>query len=149
MNFEYYMALAIEEGKKAYKIKEVPIGAIIVWNDKIIGKGYNMRNSLKNPLMHAEMIAINQASHYLKDWRLENASMFVTVEPCPMCAGAILQSRIENLIFGTENIKAGACGSVINLFEYEFNHKVNVYKNILKEESASLMTDFFKELRNK
>lgn len=149
MDYEKYMKEAINEAKKAYKLNEVPIGAIIVYDNKIIGKGYNMRNSLKNSLAHAEIMAINEASHYIKDWRLENCEMYITLEPCPMCSGAILQARIPKIVFGARNPKAGFAGSILNILNMtELNHRVEIVEGILKDECSNLMVEFFKNLRN-
>ncbi|MCD8239289.1 MAG: tRNA adenosine(34) deaminase TadA [Clostridiales bacterium] len=146
--YDYYMGLAIEEAKKAYEINEVPIGCVIVYNGEVIGKGYNSRISGKNPLLHAEIKAINEASAAVGDWRLEGCTLFVTIEPCPMCAGAILQGRMERVVFGAENPKAGCCGSILNLMDDDrFNHKVDVVKGVRKDECAGLMKDFFKHRR--
>ncbi len=144
----YYMSLAIEQAQKAYSNNEVPIGAVIIHENKVIGSGYNRRMEMKNPLYHAEIIAINEAATNIKDWRLEDCHMFVTVEPCQMCAGAILQARMKSLTFGCENKKAGSISSIINVLDNdEFNHKVEVNKNILEEECRELMKSFFKKIR--
>lgn len=149
MDYEKYMKEAINEAKKAYKLNEVPIGAIIVYDNKIIGKGYNMRNSLKNSLAHAEIMAINEASNYIKDWRLENCEMYITLEPCPMCSGAILQARIPKIVFGARNPKGGFAGSILNILNMtELNHRVEIIEGILKDECSNLMVEFFKNLRN-
>ncbi len=145
---EYYMSMAINQAEIAYKNNEVPIGAVIVYENQIIGKGYNRRMEMKNPLYHAEIIAIDEASKYIEDWRLEKCHMFVTVEPCQMCAGAIIQSRMESITFGCENKKAGSVSSVINILDNnEFNHKVLINKNILEEECSKLMKNFFRKIR--
>lgn len=142
------MRYALNEAYKAYSTYEVPVGAVIVNDGKIIGAGYNMRETLKSPTAHAEMIAIEQASRYLGGWRLINCTMYVTLEPCPMCAGAILNSRIERLVIGTMDPKRGCCGSVINLLDNpRFNHRVNITYGILEEECSNLIKDFFKNLR--
>ncbi len=147
---KYFMNLALEEAKKARDLGEVPIGAIIVKNEKIIAKGYNKREMLKNPLAHAEVIAINRASENLDSWRLLNCTMYITIEPCIMCAGAIVNSRIERLVIGATDPKMGACGSVVDLVTNEkFNHRVDLVHGILKEECSKIMKGFFKELRNK
>jgi len=149
-NDEYYMKEALKLAQEAYDIDEVPIGAVIVHKGEIIGRGHNKRNSLGNPLGHAEIIAINEASQYLKDWRIEECTMYVTVEPCPMCAGAIVQARIPRLVFGTRNKKAGCAGSVINLLQIEeLNHQVDITEGVLQEECSSIMTEFFKRFRKK
>ncbi|MCQ4725115.1 tRNA adenosine(34) deaminase TadA [Anaerotignum faecicola] len=150
MEHEIYMREAVNEAKKAFELDETPIGAVIVQDGKIIGRGYNRRNSEKNPLCHAEIIAINEAAKYIGDWRIENCTIYVTVEPCPMCAGAIVQARIPTVVFGTENVKAGCCGSVLNLMQQEkLNHRAEVISDVLKEECSSLMKEFFKNMRKK
>lgn len=145
---EKYMKIALEEAEKARKLNEVPIGAIIVYEDEIIGKGYNLREFSKDPTAHSEIIAIKEASEYLDNWRLTGTTLYVTVEPCPMCAGAILNSRIDRLVIGARDKKAGACGSVINILEENlFNHNVEVVFGVLEEESSFIVKDFFNELR--
>ena len=143
------MKCALKEAKKAYKIKEIPVGCIIVKDGKIIARGYNKRESLQDVTLHAEMIAIKKACKKLGSWRLEDCDMYVTLEPCPMCSGAIIQSRIKNLYFGAYDPKTGAAGSVLNLFDYSFNHKVNVVGEIMIDECSKIIKDFFKELRKK
>lgn len=145
---EFFMREAIKEAKKAYKKKEVPIGAVIVYRNKIIARGYNLREKKNNALLHAEIIAINKACKKMKSWRLEECDLYVTVEPCPMCAGAIIQSRIKNVFFGAKDYKGGCSGSRVNLFQKGlFNHNVNVTESILESECAGLLKDFFYELR--
>lgn len=147
---EKYMKAAIAQAKKAYKREETPIGCVIVYEDKIIARGYNKRNWKKNTLAHAEILAINKASKVLGDWRLEECTMYVTLEPCPMCAGAIVQARIPKVVMGSMNAKAGCAGSVMNLLQTEgFNHQAEVISGVLSEECSQLMTGFFKELRRK
>ncbi|MBU5439370.1 tRNA adenosine(34) deaminase TadA [Tissierella sp. MSJ-40] len=147
---EKYMKVALEEAKKAYSTYEVPVGAIIVHKNKIIGRGYNKRETLKDPTAHAEILAIKEASEYLGGWRLIDCTMYVTLEPCPMCAGAIVNSRIDKLIIGTRDLKMGCCGTVEDLTNHpKFNHRLEVIFGILEEECSNLMRDFFKELRNK
>ena len=147
---ERYMKEAIKQAKKAYAIEEVPIGCVIVHNEKIIARGYNRRNTDKNTLSHAELIAIKKASKKLGDWRLEECTMYVTLEPCQMCAGAIVQARIPKVIIGSMNEKAGCAGSILNLLEMEqFNHQVQVTRGILLSECSSMMSAFFKELRER
>lgn len=149
MDYNYFMKEAYKEALKAYAIKEVPIGCVIVYNNKIIAQAHNKRNHQKNSLCHAEIIAINNACNYINDWRLEDCTIFVTVEPCAMCSGAILQSRIKELVFGADNKKAGCCGSVINMLNNkDFNHQVIIKEKVLQEECEKLMKDFFKELRS-
>ena len=143
-----YMKEALKLAKKAYALGEVPIGCVIVYEDKIIGRGYNRRNTDKNTLAHAEITAINRASKKTGDWRLEGCTLYVTLEPCQMCAGAIVQSRITNVVMGCMNPKAGCGGSVLNILEMpEFNHQVNVTRGIMEEECSQILQDFFKELR--
>ena len=143
-----YMKEALKQAKKAYKIKEVPIGCVIVHEDKIIARGYNKRNSKKNTLAHAEIIAINKASKVLGDWRLEDCTMYITLEPCQMCAGAIVQARVKRVVIGSMNPKAGCGGSILNLLQMEqFNHQVDVERGILEEECSQMLKEFFKELR--
>ena len=145
---EKYMKEAIRQAKKAYALGEVPIGCVIVYQDKIIGRGYNRRNTDRNTLAHAEITAINKASKKLGDWRLEDCSLYVTLEPCQMCAGAIVQARVKEVIMGSMNPKAGCGGSILNLLEMpEFNHQVIVRRGILSDECSELLTTFFKELR--
>ena len=145
---EYYMSIAIEEAKKAWEILEVPIGAVIVHKDKIIGKGYNRRNTDKSTFAHAEIMAMQQAMKVIGDWRLEETTMYITLEPCPMCAGAIVQARIPKVVIGAMNPKAGSAGSVVNLLnEPGFNHQVELIIGILGEQCSSLLQNFFKELR--
>lgn len=142
------MNLALEEARKAEEILEVPIGAVIVHNDKIVGRGYNRRESLKDPIAHAEIIAIKDASHKLDSWRLEDCTLYVTIEPCPMCAGAIINSRIARVVVGAMDSKSGACGSVVNLVESDdFNHRVDLEVGVLESECSTIMTNFFKKLR--
>lgn len=150
MNHEYWMKEAIEEARKAEQIKEVPIGAVVVWKDQIIGRGYNLRETSLDPTSHAEMIAIREASEHLQAWRLLDCSLYVTLEPCPMCAGAIVQSRIPQVIYGTPDPKAGCAGTLMNLLQEErFNHQVEVISGIMQEECAGLLTTFFRQLRNR
>lgn len=143
-----YMKEALKQARKAYKIKEVPIGCVIVHEDKIIARGYNKRNTKKNTLAHAEILAINKASKVLGDWRLEDCTMYITLEPCQMCAGAIVQARVKRVVIGSMNPKAGCGGSILNLLEMEqFNHQVEVERGVLEEECSTMMSQFFKELR--
>ena len=145
---EKYMREAIRLAKKAYQNGDVPIGCIIVYKDKIIGRGYNRRNKDKTTLAHAEILAIKKASKMMGDWRLEECRMYVTLEPCQMCAGAILQARIPEVVIGCMNPKAGCAGSVINLLDMDgFNHRVDITKGILEEECSNLMKEFFADLR--
>ena len=145
-----YMKEAIRQAKKAYAIGEVPIGCVIVRDGKIISRGYNRRTIDKNTLAHAELAAIKKASKKLDDWRLEGCTMYVTLEPCQMCAGALVQSRIDRVVVGCMNPKAGCAGSVLNLLQQDgLNHQVEVTKGVLAEECSGLMTSFFRELRKK
>lgn len=143
-----YMKQAIKQARKAEAIDEVPIGCVIVFNDKIIARGYNKRNHKKNTLAHAELLAIDKASRVIGDWRLEGCTMYITLEPCPMCAGAIVQARIDRVVIGSMNPKAGCAGSVMNLLQEEgFNHKVDVTYEVLQGECSDLLTGFFRKLR--
>lgn len=145
---EKYMKLALKEAKKAYDLNEVPIGCVIVKDDKVVGKGYNKRNTDKNVLSHAELIAMKQACKKTGDWRLEGCTMYITLEPCQMCAGAMVQARLENAVIGSMNPKAGCAGSILNILQMEqFNHQVNVTTGVLEEECSQILTDFFAELR--
>ena len=147
---ESFMKQAVKQAKKAYDKLETPIGCVIVHEDKIIARGYNKRNMKKNTLAHAEILAINKASKVLGDWRLEDCTLYVTLEPCPMCAGAIVQARIPRVVIGSMNPKAGCAGSVLNLLQQDgLNHQVEITKGVLAEECSGLMTSFFRELRKK
>ena len=143
------MKKALELAQIAFEEDEVPIGAVVVRNGEIVGIGYNKRDSQKNAMLHAETIAIYNACERLGGWRLWECDLYVTVEPCPMCTGAIINSRIRNLYFGAKNPKAGACGSIINLFDYPFNHKPNIVTGIMEDECKKIMSDFFLEVRLK
>ncbi len=145
---EKYMKQAVRQAKKAYAIGETPIGCVIVYQDKIIGRGYNRRTIDKNTLAHAELIAIRKASKKIGDWRLEGCTMYVTLEPCQMCSGAIVQSRMTRVVVGCMNPKAGCAGSVLNLLQMkEFNHQAELTIGVLEEECSQMMSSFFKELR--
>ncbi|WDV45936.1 tRNA adenosine(34) deaminase TadA [Clostridiaceae bacterium M8S5] len=147
---EYYMKKAIEEAKKAYIKEEVPIGAIIVKDNQIISTGYNLRETSKDATTHAEIMAIKEACKILGGWRLSGCTMYVTIEPCPMCAGAIVNARIDRLVIGAMDLKAGACGSIYNIVEdYRLNHRVEVKTGVLKEECSRVIKQFFSDLRNK
>ncbi len=147
---EKYMKQAIKQAKKAYALGEVPIGCVIVYQDKIIGRGYNRRTIDKNTIAHAEMMAIKRASRKMDDWRLEDCTMYVTLEPCQMCSGAIVQSRMKKVVIGCMNPKAGCAGSILNLLQMEeFNHQVELEIGVLGEECSMMMKQFFKELREK
>ena len=145
---EKYMKEAMKQAKKAAAIEEVPIGCVIVYEDKIIARGYNKRNLKKNTMAHAEIIAMNKASRVIGDWRLEGCTMYVTLEPCPMCAGAIVQARIPRVVIGSMNPKAGCAGSVLNVLQTEgFNHQVTLETGVLGAECSEMLSSFFKELR--
>lgn len=147
---EKYMKAALAQAKKAYAIDEVPIGCVIVQNGKIIARGYNRRNTDKNSLAHAELAAIRKASKKTGDWRLEDCTMYVTLEPCQMCAGAIVQCRLQRVVIATMNPKAGCAGSILNLLQMQqFNHQVEITRGVLEEECAGMLSQFFRELREK
>lgn len=149
MDKEYFMDQAIALAKEAAQEGEVPVGAVVVLGDKIVGTGRNRREKSKNALAHAEIEAINEACRTLGGWRLWQCDMYVTLEPCPMCTGAIINSRIKRLIYGASDCKAGSCGSVVNLFELPYNHKPEIVSGIKKDECAELLSEFFKALRKK
>ena len=145
---EKFMKEALKEAMKAYKLGEVPIGCVIVREGKIIGRGYNRRNTDKNTLNHAELSAIRKASKVAGDWRLEDCVIYVTLEPCQMCSGAIVQARFPKCVIGCMNPKAGCAGSILNILNMpEFNHQVEVVKGVLENECSEMLTRFFKELR--
>lgn len=147
---ERFMKAAIKQAKKADRLGEVPIGCVIVYEGKIIGRGYNRRNTDKSTLSHAEITAIRKAGKIIGDWRLEDCTLYVTLEPCQMCAGAIVQARISRVVMGCMNPKAGCGGSILNLLEMkEFNHQVDVTRGILEEECSQMLTDFFQGLRKR
>lgn len=143
------MDQAIELAKEAAKEGEVPVGAVVVIDGRIVGRGRNRRETDKNALAHAEIEAINEACKTLGGWRLWQCDMYVTLEPCPMCTGAIINSRIKRLVYGASDSKAGSCGSVVNLFSLPYNHKPEVVSGLKQEECAALLSDFFKRLRKK
>ncbi|MGC5326742.1 tRNA adenosine(34) deaminase TadA [Brevibacillus sp. SYSU BS000544] len=150
LDHEIYMREAIEEANKAWALREVPIGAVIVKDGVIVGRGHNLRETRKDPTLHAEMIAIREASERLGGWRLIGCTLYVTLEPCPMCAGAIVQSRIEQVVYGAPDPKAGCAGTLMNLLdEQRFNHQVPVLPGVLEEECGNLLRDFFRSLRKK
>lgn len=147
---EFFMKEAIRQARKAAKLEEVPIGCVITYEDRIIARGYNRRNTDKSTLAHAEISAIKKASKVLGDWRLEECTLYVTLEPCQMCAGAIVQARIPRVVIGTMNAKAGCAGSVYNLLqEPRFNHQVEVVYDVLREDCTEMLTSFFANLRQK
>lgn len=143
-----YMKEALKQAKKARALKEVPIGCVIVYQDKIIARGYNRRNTDKTTLGHAEITAIKKASKFLNDWRLEDCTIYITLEPCQMCAGAIVQARIPRVVIGSMNPKAGCGGSILNILQMEqFNHRCEVTRGVLEDDCSNMLTTFFKELR--
>ncbi len=145
---EKYMREAVRQAKKAYALGEVPIGCVIVHDNKIIGRGYNRRNTDKSTLSHAEIIAIRKASRAIGDWRLEEGTLYVTLEPCQMCAGAIVQARIPRVVMACMNPKAGCAGSILNMFDMpQFNHQVESVRGIMESECALMLRTFFQELR--
>ncbi len=145
---EQYMKEAIRQAKKAYALREVPIGCVIVYEGKILARGYNRRNTDKNTLAHAELIAIKRASKKLGDWRLEGCTIYITLEPCQMCAGAIIQARVSKVVIGSMNPKAGCAGSVLNLLQMSaFNHQAELKKGVLEDECSHMLSEFFRELR--
>lgn len=147
---ERFMKEALKQAKKAYAIEEVPIGCVIVHEEKIIARAYNKRNTKKSTLAHAELLAIEKACKKLGDWRLEECTMYITLEPCQMCAGAIVQARIPRVVIGTHNKKAGCAGSILNLLQMkEFNHQVELTSGVLEEECSEMMKQFFREMRKK
>ncbi|MFC3772114.1 tRNA adenosine(34) deaminase TadA [Paenibacillus sp. GCM10012303] len=149
-NHELWMEEAIKEAKKAEELKEVPIGAVIVKEGRIIARGHNLRETTHDPTAHAEMIAIREASEVLGAWRLLDCTLYVTLEPCPMCAGAIVQARVKTVVYGTPDPKAGCAGTLMNLLQEDrFNHRTELVDGVLRERCAGLLTDFFRSLRGK
>ncbi|MDC0706713.1 MULTISPECIES: tRNA adenosine(34) deaminase TadA [Priestia] len=150
LNDEKYMRLAIDEALKAKDKLEVPIGAVIVQNDEVVASAYNLRETEQRSVAHAELLAIDEACKKLRTWRLEDATLYVTLEPCPMCAGAIVLSRVKRVVFGAYDPKGGCAGTLLNLLEFEkFNHQAEVVGGMLEEECGSLLTTFFRELRQR
>ena len=149
MNHSKYMKVALKLAKKGAKKGEIPIGAVIVRDGKIISKAHNLREKSNLATGHAEIIAIEKANKAIKSWRLDSCTLYVTIEPCPMCAGAIIQSRIKNVIYGAKDIKSGAHESITNLFDLPFNHKVKVESGIMEKECGEIITGFFKNKRKK
>ena len=148
MDKEYFMKKALKEAQKAYDLEEVPIGAVIVKDDKIIARAYNLKETKNDTTKHAELLAIQKASKKIGAWRLSECELYTTLEPCSMCAGAIINSRIKKLYIGAKDPKAGAAGSILNLFEdYKFNHKVDVEYGVLEKECSEILKNFFKNLR--
>ena len=147
---EKYMKMAVKLAKKAASMGEVPIGCVIVYEDKVIGRGYNRRKTDKNTLSHAEITAIRKASRVIGDWRLEGCTMYVTLEPCQMCAGAIVQARMDRVVIATMSPKSGCAGSILNLLQMEeFNHQVEITKGVLADECSAMLSDFFTDLRKR
>ena len=144
---EYFMQEALKQAEKAYKKLEVPVGAVIVKDGKIISRGYNIKETKKSPLKHAEIIAIEKACKKLNNWRLTDCDIYVTLEPCPMCTGAIINSRIRKVYIGADDFRTGACGSKVDLLEYNFDTKIEKEKGILKESCEKILKNFFKEIR--
>lgn len=149
MNPEYYMKEAIKEAKKAYKLGEIPIGAVVVYQDKIIARAYNKRQTSNDATAHAEILVIKKACKRLDSWRLEGVSLYVTLEPCVMCAGAIIQARVENVFYGASNPRFGAHKGPTDIFMIPYNHKVKITSGILEEECSKLISSFFSKLRDK
>ncbi len=147
---EKYMKEAMKQAQKAKKLGEVPIGCVIVYEDRIIGRGYNRRNTDKSTLAHAEISAIKKAAKVIGDWRLEDCTLYVTLEPCPMCGGAIVQSRMKRCVIGTMSPKSGCAGTILNLLqEPRFNHQVEIERGVLQDECQEMLQDFFKGLRER
>lgn len=148
LGHEHFMKAALEEARKAFAKDEVPIGAVVVYKDEIIGRGHNLRETLADPTAHAEILALREAGKHLGDWRLEDCLLYVTIEPCPMCAGAIQQARVSTVVYGAKDAKAGAIDSLIDIVrDGRFNHQVKVVGNVMANEAAQIMKYFFKRLR--
>ncbi len=147
---EYYMREALKEAEKAAAIKEVPIGAVIVMGDEIIARAHNLRETSQNAITHAETLAIQEACEKLGTWRLEGAELYVTLEPCPMCSGAIILSRIEKVVYGAKDLKAGCAGTLMNLLQDDrFNHQCDVVQGVLEDQCSGILSQFFRELRDR
>ena len=146
-NDTYYIKEALKEAKKAYSIGEIPVGCVIVYNDKIIARGYNKREKNQQAIDHAEIIAIRKASKKIGSWRLDDCKMYITLEPCVMCSGAIIQSRIKEVIYGAYDYRFGCHKSITNLFDLKFNHTVNIKGGVLEEECSNIIKKFFQEIR--
>ena len=146
---EYFMRLAIEQAKIAYSVGEVPVGAVVTKGGEVISTGFNRRELGRNALYHAELDAIDKACEILGGWRLWQCELYVTLEPCPMCTGAIINARIPKVIFGAYDKKAGSCGSIVNLFDFPYNHKAELIGGVLEDECANMLSEFFRELRLK
>ena len=149
MNDSFFMNEALKLAREAADEGEVPVGAVVVLGDEIVGRGRKRREKGKNALAHAELEAIDEACKRLGGWRLWQCDMYVTLEPCPMCTGAIINSRIKRLVYGASDYKAGSCGSVVNLFDLPYNHKPETVSGFMQEECAEILTEFFRQLRNK
>ena len=149
MTDEEYMREALSLAEKAFELGEVPVGAVAVWDGKIVGRGMNLRETDKNALRHAEIMAIDEACKNLGGWRLWKCDLYVTLEPCPMCAGAIINSRVKRVIYGASDPKSGSCGSLTNLFEMPYNHKPEVVSGVLEKECSEILSRFFEKLREK
>jgi len=147
--YSYFMQLALEQAKLAFAIGEVPVGAVVTRGDEIISSGFNRRETGRNALYHAEIDAIDKACEILGGWRLWQCELYVTLEPCPMCTGAVINARIPKVIFGAYDKKTGSCGSIVNLFDYPYNHKAEIVGGVLEESCSELLSVFFKELRDK
>ncbi|MDP2425425.1 MAG: tRNA adenosine(34) deaminase TadA [Candidatus Izemoplasmatales bacterium] len=147
-NDEHFMQEALKEAQIAYSKGEVPVGAVITWKDEIIARGHNQRETLQHVFAHAEMLAIDEAVKVIGSWRLDECTLYVTLEPCAMCAGAMIQSRVKKLIYGAKEPKSGVHGSIVNLFDQPFNHSIEIISGVLAEESSQLLKTFFKSLRN-
>lgn len=143
----YYMQEALKEASKAAKKKEVPVGCVIVYKNKIIARAYNKRNKAENTLAHAELLAIRKANKKLKSWRLEDCDVYITLEPCAMCAGALMQARVKTIYFAASDPKGGALGGLFNLYDQSFNHIIKVVCGILKDDAKEMLESFFKQLR--
>lgn len=145
-----FMKQALIEAEKAFTLDEAPIGAVIVYKEQVIGRGHNRRNTDKNALAHAEVMAINEACKHIKDWRLEECTIYITLEPCPMCSGAIVQARLPRVVFGARSPKAGFGGSVLNILQMdELNHRCEVVEGVCEEEASQLLKIYFKQMRQK
>jgi tRNA(adenine34) deaminase len=149
MNHEKYMKKALKEAQKALNKGEVPVGAVVVCDGKIVGKGHNLREKTHKSTAHAEIVAIEQANKKMKSWRLDNCTIYVTIEPCPMCSGAIIQSRIKQVVYGASETKSGSHHSVTNLFDQPYRHKVDVLPGVMEEECGEIVATFFQQLRQK
>ncbi len=147
---QQWMQQALAQAQIAAELGEVPVGAVAIWQDQVIGRGYNRKEDSLDPTAHAEMIALRQAADYLQNWRLIDVTLYCTLEPCPMCAGAMIQARLPRLVYGAKDTRFGADGSIVNVFDAEgFNHRVDILPGILENEAAELLQTFFRSLRQK